>query len=514
MTLSQIEQKYFPGLGGLTVYRDTIIRPHVDAEKYFEAISIAINACDSPYDRIYIASWLFRPTFQLRNDPAELILEDLLLDKAKSGVDTRVIVSTPRISFRNGAIPLSREWLFTELERLPFVDAIADIAKSNARTAMKLRAATIGGVQPLARRVMMDWGGEMARHQKFTVVYRHATKDMRAFVGGIDFTPVVIADEFHSTPDAWWHDVGVEMRGGAAWAMMEEFRTRWQEAYTLPTARFLLGTTISQFNPQVDPTPAPLPAPPVVLTPPPVPADGGYTNTSVRILRSYEPEKVLFQLRSYPWDTLPPGGIQEVYAALMCAINSAQTYIYVECQSLNPVSLFEQQYQEHTKLFPLFSDALKRGVKVIFVSGNRAAPGVPIAPSLDMSPEVEALILSGLSGGERANFASFAVGLTKVHSKLILVDDEFASIGSANFWDRCMTGKEVEINAAIMQEGGDQSLIADLRIRLWCGHLRIVNTPDVVSQLRSHASGFSIFRQSWGSPVTFNYPDSALIEIT
>ena len=50
-------------------------------------------------------------------------------------------------------------------------------------------------------------------------------------------------------------------------------------------------------------------------------------------------------------------------------INAAQTYIYVECQSLNPVSFFEQEYQEHTKLFPLFADALKRGVKVIFVSG-------------------------------------------------------------------------------------------------------------------------------------------------
>jgi hypothetical protein len=61
VTLLQIEQKYFPGLGGLTVYRDTIVRPHVDAEKYFEAISIAINACDGPNDRIYIASWLFKP---------------------------------------------------------------------------------------------------------------------------------------------------------------------------------------------------------------------------------------------------------------------------------------------------------------------------------------------------------------------------------------------------------------------------------------------------------------------
>ena len=96
----------------------------------------------------------------------------------------------------------------------------------------------------------------------------------------------------------------------------------------------------------------------------------------------------------------------------------------------------------------------------------------------------------------------------------MLVDDEFASIGSANFFDRSMTGKEVELNAAILHEGGENSLVADLRVRLWCGHLRVVNTPDVVSQLRSRATGFSIFRASWGPPVNFAHPDSALFEIT
>lgn len=511
MTLTQIEQKYFPGLAGPHVFRDTIVRPHVDGEKYFEAISNAIAACTGPGDRIYIASWYFVPSFRLRDDTTEPLLRDLLVQKASLGVDTRIIVSMPRIHHGKDVPPLTREFF---LSLGAGFTPLRDIATANGRSALALRAATVSGNKPLAKRVMMDWGGELAHHQKFTVVYRAAAQEIRAFVGGMDFAPTIFADEFHSAATAWWHDIGVELRGGGAHAVMEEFRTRWEEAITLPPSRYKLDGTVAEYNTGVDPTPTSLPPPPIVLTPPPVPADGGYTNTSVRILRSYGADKTLFKYSYLPWNTLPATGVQEVFESLKAAINAAQSYIYFECQSLNPVNYIELTYQEHKKIFPLIAEACKRGVKVVFVTQGRVAPGVIIPPSFTMSPEVDELILSGLSGAERENFVSFAVGGTKVHSKLMLVDDEYASIGSANFFDRSMTGKEVELNAVIMHEGGENSLVADLRVRLWCGHLRVVNTPDVVSQLRNRATGFSIFRQSWGPPVTFNYPNSALFEIT
>lgn len=512
MTLTQIEQKYFPGLGGPQAYRDTIVKPHVDGDAYFEAIANAIDACDGPNDRIYIVSWLFVPTLRLRDDATAPLLKDLLLQKADRGVDTRVIVATPRLSIGTGIPPLSREFFLMLASTL---SPIADIAKASARSALALRDASFTGSKPLAKRVIMDWGGAMdTRHQKFTVVYRAATQDLRAFVGGLDFTPTAVADEFHSTPAAFWHDAGVELRGGAAYAVLEEFRTRWEEVETLPTARYMLDGKIAEYNPGADPTPSALPAPPLVLTPPPVPAGGGYTNTSVRMLRSYEQVKGLFKLAELPWNTLPATGVQEIFESLKTAINAAQSYIYIEDQSLNPVNIVERKIQEHKMLFPLIADRCRRGVKVVFVTQGRAAPNVPIAASLTMSPEVSELILSGLSLAERENFAFFAVYQTKVHSKIVLVDDEFASIGSANLWDRSMTGEESELNAAIMHEGGESSLIADLRVRLWCGHLRVSTTAQVVSELRSQTTGFNIFRAGWGTPVTFDRPDSALIEIT
>ena len=98
MTLLQIEQKFFPGLGGPQSYRDTIVKPHIDGEEYFGAIADAMRLCTGPNDRIYIVSWAFIPTFALVADGAALTLRELLLQKIDAGVDVRVIVATPRIS--------------------------------------------------------------------------------------------------------------------------------------------------------------------------------------------------------------------------------------------------------------------------------------------------------------------------------------------------------------------------------------------------------------------------------
>lgn len=514
MTLQQLEQKYFPGLGGKRIYRNTLVAPHVDSDNYFTAIADAIDLVRGPGDRIFIASWLFVPTFPLRPNTTQS-LKDLLLDKADAGVDVRVIVSTPRLSLGIGLDLFSREsWPMVK----SILSPMPDIVKANTRSALALRDASRTGAKPLANRVLMDWGGEMdTRHQKFTVVYKapvdNDPEEIRAFVGGLDFTPVVRADEFHDT--GYWHDAGVELRGGAAFAVHEEFITRWTEAQTLPKAEYLMiDTGIAPYNPSADATPAALPDDPIGLIPPPA-ATGTYTNTSVRILRSYESKRALFKGKPLPWETLPTTGVREIFDGLKRAIEQAEKYIYIEDQTINPVHFVERIFQEHSILFPLIRAALiaKQNLKVVLVTQGKEAANVPIPASLTMSVEVQELILNGLTPDQRDRFAFFAVYETKVHSKIVLVDDEFAAIGSANMWDRSMTGEESELNASILHDGGVNSLVADLRVRLWCGHLRVSSSTLIVSELRDHSTGFSIFRQAWGMPVTFDHPDSALVEI-
>ncbi|HEX2825831.1 MAG TPA: VTT domain-containing protein [Burkholderiales bacterium] len=78
--------------------------------------------------------------------------------------------------------------------------------------------------------------------------------------------------------------------------------------------------------------------------------------------------------------------------------------------------------------------------------------------------------------------------LLNVHSKVLVVDDELASVGSANFNNRSM-GFDTECNIAIEACGDDRirGLIASLRNRLLAEHL--ATTPDVVGREIGRASG-------------------------
>ena len=53
----------------------------------------------------------------------------------------------------------------------------------------------------------------------------------------------------------------------------------------------------------------------------------------------------------------------------------------------------------------------------------------PMTANLDFSAEIEDLILHPLSDTERQNFVLFYVRDIKVHSKLVMVDDKFVSVG-------------------------------------------------------------------------------------
>jgi phosphatidylserine/phosphatidylglycerophosphate/cardiolipin synthase-like enzyme len=513
-TITDLEDKYFdPALGLTPYYGNVDVIPHVDGVAYFNAIADALDICQGPGDKIYITAWVFAPGFNLRT-PAGIStptagpsLGTLLVDKAKLGADVRIVLGAPYFSSgTEGISPSDFIWAVNRIvQAFDVAGGIRGVFDNNVSVARRLRSSDRGGVRPLEGCVLLDWGGRTpdSRHDKSTVIFSAATGQLRAFVGGIDFASERISDPQHTPPHAdqtpSWHDAGLELFGSAAEAVLDNFITRWIETATLPPASVSYGGVAELFNPLIESTP-------------PTPASGvGHPissgGPSVRVLRSYDTIRALRvwrETRNLPWHSLP-SGVHEVLRILTRAINGAQSYIYIECQTLNPSS--DIFYYQHSSLYPLLSAACARGVKVILICYDAGSP--------TMSPEIRERILQPLTATQRDNFSLYWVEDCRLHSKIVLVDDEFSCIGSANMWDRSMNGTESELSAAYVHTGESNSQVADLRVWLWAEHLRVPAADTAARvELRDLTIGLGVFRTSWAThSVSFAMPNSKLREI-
>lgn len=494
-TLDELEAKYFPPITTVVPYReDTEVIPYIDGEEFFAAIAAAIDATTAG-DLLYIVGWRYDNAIRLReSDPTTIA--DLLITKATAGVDVRLIVWTGRF-FTGGAGLVEGERWWADLLHLKAIERFGGVSVvGNIAAIRQLRQMTAipGQVPPpMQRRAVMDHGGGKtgSRHQKYVVVYRPAADDLRAFVSGLDIAPGRFAKYRHG--DSGWHDAGVELHGEAAKSVWSDFKTRWDEALSLEPARFQFGDVREFFNPNAF---AALLLPsipdPTTATGTAVPTAG----TSVRVLRSYAPWKDSpVWSADIPWDTLPSSGVQEILAVLTKAMRSATSYIYVEDQYLNTDS---SKIEHDTLLGPLAS-ASNRGVKVILVAPGDAGDF--------MSGEIQTFIENV---GRMTNVVMYRVEHIFIHSKLVLIDDEFAAIGSANFADRSMEGRDTELTAALVHTG---SSVRDLRVRLWAEHLDVdPMDPTVRGELGDYQNiGLSLFDPAWAAGrVTFPHDGSRL----
>jgi phosphatidylserine/phosphatidylglycerophosphate/cardiolipin synthase-like enzyme len=102
-----------------------------------------------------------------------------------------------------------------------------------------------------------------------------------------------------------------------------------------------------------------------------------------------------------------------------------------------------------------------------------------------------------------------------VHSKLTIVDDVFATIGSANMNRRGLT-HDAELNAFILDgrvEDGARKFARDLRTRLWSEHLGMPLTAASFKQLNDVGRALDILRNDRPStshliPYLFRNPGS------
>jgi monoamine oxidase len=344
-----------------------------------------------------------------------------------------------------------------------------------------------------------------SNHQKLCILKVPADPEFLAFIGSIDLNssrwdtvlhlsvnlergPVVLP---HPSPGGGpygsgaassgpTHDLGVQVVGPAVVDLERSFRDRWR-----------------------DPT---LPVPKSFSTPlsPPVPS-GPH---SVQVLHTYG------RTTKPPGYTWSPTGEFTIWAAYLKAIRAAKTYVYVEDQYFLPFGSpphFEGPpgLQQDADIVFQLGAAITRGVKVIVVvpqdlseepEGYRAQVrdqrqlGVTylagVAKKAQAAKESGDFLIATLNNGSKPIY---------LHSKLLIVDDEYVNLGSANVSQRSMT-HDGEVNIAVVDSEG--RFAQDLRKEVWTHYLG----KGVVPGLSDFTTAYPIFKAGVGASTGFLRP--------
>lgn len=446
---------------------DSEWRPVVDGTDYFAELDVQLEGLQAG-DEVLIGGLSLDAELDLTGKtagtPGHRGFVDRLAALGAAGVDVRVLLAGKAAAF---LLP-------------PLGDFRANVAlchRINSATGMSGHA-------------LVDYSGPIlgSNHQKTVVVTRG--DEITAFVGGID----LVSGRFDAEPhtrleldgERWgWHDMAVRLRGPAAARAHDMFLSRWHEAATLPARLWSGGRK------PVNPPAAP--APPAAREQKPITND----QVAVRVVRSISDRKLdsVLPWRRVTWDALPPTGVQEIFETLTNAISSARRFVYIEDQYLHEYAAGRKARFE---LYPYLRDAAARGVKVVLVgSGTRD----PEDPGLNLFPinrwvnrDIRTKIFRRLAPEGRGNVALYRIEHATMHSKLMVVDDVFAHIGSANLFSRSMSGVDCEIGSAVETS---TSLVRDLRVRVWAEHLRAPLTPQLTADLEDLDLALGIFDPTW-----------------
>ena len=291
-----------------------------------------------------------------------------------------------------------------------------------------------------------------SHHQKFVVAVSKDAKQTVAFVGGIDVCRDRWDSPAHDIAESWdweekrlagWHDIQAEVRGPAVAQLWQAFRSRWNDPrrpnHHPQCADFRGRTRIEGDAPAC-------------------PAAG---TVAVQVHQTL------------PAGVFPEaGGAGEFTVALAHehAIDQARHYIYIEDQYIWPCALVDP-----------IETALRRGVHVLMVVARDDVPAAPALAHISNRMRHEVVERLRKAGGHR--FQIFHMerpdkAQIYVHAKLMIIDDCYVSIGSANFNGRSLTN-DTEMEIGIVDEatgaitiGGEPNQMVcrfahELRRKLW-----------------------------------------------
>ena len=402
--------------------------PLIDGKAYLESLSKDLSAM-SDADRFYFAGWRVTPGLKLLGPGSSgpsFVQE--VLEAIGRGVNVRAMHWYPPGSAL-GPIP----GLKHPKGNIEFIRAINDLGTHNGAGILDARLRN---------------GVPSSHHQK--LVLFDSKVGSRAYLGGIDICSVRWDTPDHNRPrgrvggkhDAW-HDIQCMVQGPAVAQLWDCFAARWNDS-NRPH-----GTSLAPGG-DVPPT----------ISPAERPAQDDAPGTHhVQVLQTLAGGSV------YPF---APGGEQTIRLAYEKAIGLAEGYIYIEDQYFWPCSLDDS-----------LRDAAARGVKIVLVLAHKGLGPWHNWLRQQALERVRAISPENVFVYhlQRPDFGSDIY----VHSKLMIIDDRYVAMGSANHNSRSLT-TDSELQVAVVDQEAFSSPVGgvpmevgqfakNLRLKLWQEHL-------------------------------------------
>jgi cardiolipin synthase len=261
------------------------------------------------------------------------------------------------------------------------------------------------------------------QHQKSWLIDA-GTEDEIAFLGGINLNPHSVVTPGHRG-EGQNHDVYIELAGPSAVDIHHNFVQRWNEASerNLPDGRWGAGSETD------------------LAFPAKVPRRRG--DALVQIQRTIHSERLVNGHAAPQGSAFPiKAGEFSNFDQYCAAIGSARTSIYME-----------NQYVAVPEIIECLHQALLRGVEIVIVM-----PVEDQAPKhLSHLAEFENFTLAGIAGlGDDGTRKT-----VWIHSKLMIVDGEWGTVGSCNLHRYSLFGN-CEMNAAFWDRKSARALLDEL----------------------------------------------------
>lgn len=383
-----------------------------------------------------------QPTAYLGHDHEAYPLQDLLVEKAREGVEVKIIVWEPRLV----------------LKLLPGAD----------ERGIDGRADEVAGINEIAKRyemsdrlaVRIDSTAPTltsAHHEKIVVVDNQV-----GFCGGLDLSRGKWDTSSHEYDNPLrdvnselWHDVHLMVSGPVVWDLIYHFHQRWKYSESRDARRVRKLRMKSNYTNR-----------------------SNHGNTPVMALRTWN------ELNRH-------GGIQAWYAAMF---RKAKKSIYIEnqfpFQNSFATKLLEKRLLEEPDLKVIIVGPMEPNLPG-FIGSMIAKMSVN-----DLKNNLATLRRAGAGRVQTYSLISQHNAISErrrqiyVHSKIMIVDDRWITVGSANI-DKNGFKDSSELNLGITS----QKLAQELRIRLWQEHLQdYASTAD----MRDFNQGFCAWERLAG----------------